>query len=93
MRRTGILIVSMVLLWTGCGGGGGSSTSPTPSTTFKSSTNASEEAIDCKRARAYVPLPGGGPDAKVAVLDLSVDPDATDVRASPPSTGPMTRAA
>jgi hypothetical protein len=90
MKRTWLLLVlSMAVLWAGCGGNSGSSpTPPPPSNLFRGATNASLEAIDCKRELAYVPLEQSLPlpvgavsgNAQVAVLNLAVDPDTTDPR-------------
>ncbi len=58
----------------GCGGGdNGSVTRGSPTNL----TTTSVVAVDCKRQRAYVPLPDLNADlhGQVAVLDLSVDPD------------------
>jgi hypothetical protein len=78
MERTWLLLIaSLAILWTGCGGG---SSSPKPAAeTAIAATNASLEAIDCKRQRAYIPMENPL-SAQVAVLDLSVDPDTTDPR-------------
>jgi hypothetical protein len=79
MKRAALLIASTAMLGAGCGGGG--STAPAPSAAFRTTTNASLEAIDCKRERAYVPVSSSTAiDAELAVLDLSVDPDITDPR-------------
>ena len=83
MKRAWLLVASMAVLGAGCGGSSGSSTSlsPAPPAALANVTNASMEAIDCTRQRAYVPLPtGGATDAEVAALDLSGDPDTTDPR-------------
>ena len=79
MKRACVLIALLTLLGTGCGDNGGS-TAPAD-LNFTSPTNASLEAIDCARQRAYVPVPTSGKtDAEVEVLDLSVDPNVTDPR-------------
>jgi hypothetical protein len=81
MKRTWLLGAPIAILSAGCGGSSGSSPSPAASAVFANATNASLEAIDCKRERAYVPIaPSGVTDAEVAVLDLSVDPATTDPR-------------
>jgi hypothetical protein len=82
MERTWLLLIaSLAILWTGCGGGSSSPKSTTAPATATAATNAGLEAIDCKRHRAYIPIAPGNPlSAQVAVLDLSVDPDTTDPR-------------
>jgi hypothetical protein len=77
-KQTWMLLVVMMGTVVGCGGGG-NSPAPLPAATFSDATNASLEAIDCKRELAYVPIvPNGTPDATVAVLNLAVDPDTTN---------------
>ncbi|MGD0291936.1 MAG: hypothetical protein ABSC63_20180 [Candidatus Binataceae bacterium] len=79
MKRTWLLFVVMTVTVAGCGGSGGNSPAPPPASTFSNATNASLEAIDCKRELAYVPVvPSGTPNATVAVLNLAVDPDTTN---------------
>lgn len=59
----------------GCGGNGGGAAVQTNRAI--PATSSSIVAVDCKRQRAYVPLPDLNADlhGQVAVLDLSVDPD------------------
>jgi hypothetical protein len=82
MKPTWLLLALVTIVCTGCGGnGGGNSPTPQVASSPTDATNASLEAIDCKRERAYVPIaPAGAVDAEVAVLNLADDPDTTDPR-------------
>lgn len=81
MKRVCLMVAAVAVVSAGCGGGGGGSAPPAPLARFTSPTNASVAAIDCRRQRAYVPIGlSRAPDAEVAVLDLSADPDTTDPR-------------
>jgi hypothetical protein len=82
MKRNWLRLAAITILCAGCGGSG---SSPEPAhvvnNQFANATNASLEAIDCKREFAYVPIsPAGAVDAEVAVLDLADDPNTTDPR-------------
>jgi DNA-binding beta-propeller fold protein YncE len=63
----------------GCSGGGGGSSAIATRSDIPA-TNSSIFAVDCKRQRAFVPLPNLNVllHGQVAVLDLSVDPDETN---------------
>ncbi|HUY26795.1 MAG TPA: hypothetical protein VMV27_05200 [Candidatus Binataceae bacterium] len=81
MKRVWLLVVVISIIGSGCGSGSGGGPAPLPPQQAISPTNASLEGIDCERERAYVPIkPSSGPEAEVAALDLSVDPNTTDPR-------------
>lgn len=81
MKHAWFRLVALTVFCASCGGGDSSSSTPSLNNRFADATNASLEAIDCKRERAYVPIaPSGAVDAEVAVLDLADDPDTTDPR-------------
>ena len=84
-RILGIAVLGSLLAVAGCGPDhhhGGLSTVTPPRPPAVTAAGSGLVAVDCKRQRAYVPLNtlGLGENGKVAVIDLSVDPDVADPR-------------